>query len=192
MDISIQSKHVDVGDALQSHARDNLDHTVTKYFNRALNASVTFSKDGHAFRADISVHAGRGLSMQGSATNDDAYAAFDLSLERIAKQLRRYKRRLNDHHKGTQEEPLVAQQFVIAPEQEDEISEDAQPVIIAEIPHEISSLSVSEAVMRMDLADAPLMVFCNSAHGGINVVYRRSDGNIGWIDPSEALQNKAS
>ena len=192
MDISIQGKHVDVGDALHTHAKNNLDHTVTKYFNRALNASITFSKEGHAFRADISVHAGRGLSMQGSATNDDAYAAFDLSLERIAKQLRRYKRRLNDHHKGTQEEPLVVQQFVIAPDQEDEIPEDAQPVIIAEMPHEISSLTVSEAVMRMDLADAPLVMFSNRAHGGINVVYRRADGNIGWIDPSEALKDKDS
>ncbi len=99
MDISVQGKHVDVGDALHAHAKDNLDHTVAKYFTRALNASITFSKDGHSFRVDISVHAGRGLSMQGSATNDDAYAAFDQSLERIAKQLRRYKRRLNDHHK---------------------------------------------------------------------------------------------
>ncbi len=192
MDISVQGKHVDVGDALRAHAKDNLDNTVAKYFTRALNASITFSKDGHSFRVDISVHAGRGLSMQGSATNDDAYAAFDQSLERIAKQLRRYKRRLNDHHKGTQEEPLMAQHFVIAPEQEEEVPEDAQPVIIAEIPHEVSSLTVSQAVMRMDLADAPLIIFCNRAHGGINVVYRRPDGNIGWIDPSDALQDKTS
>jgi ribosomal subunit interface protein len=188
MDISVQGKHVDVGDALRSHAEAALDGTVNKYFTRALNASVTFSKDGQAFRVDISVHAGRGLSMQGSATHDDAHTSFDQSLERIAKQLRRYKRRLNDHHKGMQDEPLMGQQFVIAPEQEEEVPEESQPVIIAEMPHAISSLTVSQAVMRMDLADSPVTIFRNRAHGGINVVYRRTDGNIGWIDPSDTPQ----
>lgn len=192
MDISIQGKHVDVGDALRAHASDNLDSTVAKYFNRAVNASITFSKDGPAFRADISVHAGRGLSMQGSATNNDAYSAFDQSLERIAKQLRRYKRRLNDHHRNVADEPLVAQQYVIAPEQEEEVPEESQPVIIAEMPHEISTLTVSQAVMHMDLSNLPVTLFRNRAHGGINVVYRRPDGNIGWIDPSEADNNKSS
>ena len=192
MDISVQGKHVDVGDALRSHAEENLGLTVAKYFNRALGAAVTFSKDGQSFRVDISVHAGRGLSMQGSALNDDAYIAFDQSLERIAKQLRRYKRRLNDHHKDTHDDSLMGQQYVIAPEHEEEVPEDSQPVIIAEMPHEISSLTVSEAVMRMDLANTPLMMFRNRAHGGINVVYRRQDGNIGWIDPSESDQDKTS
>ena len=190
MDISVLGKHVDVGDALHSRAEDNLDATVAKYFNRALNASVTFSKDGQSFRVDISVHAGRGLSMQGSAVHDDAYTAFDQSLERISKQLRRYKRRLNDHHRQAYDEPLMGQQYVIAPEQEEEVPEESQPVIIAEMPHEISSLTVSQAVMRMDLADLPLTIFRNQAHGGINVVYRRSDGNIGWIDPSDTLRKQ--
>ena len=190
MDISVLGKHVDVGDALHSHAEDNLDATVAKYFNRALNASVTFSKDGQSFRVDISVHAGRGLSMQGSAVHDDAYTAFDQSLERILKQLRRYKRRLNDYHRQASDEPLMGQQYVIAPEQEEEVPEESQPVIIAEMPHEISSLTVSQAVMRMDLADLPLTIFRNQEHGGINVVYRRSDGNIGWIDPSDTLRKQ--
>ncbi|MEL0106783.1 MAG: ribosome-associated translation inhibitor RaiA [Rhodospirillaceae bacterium] len=192
MDISVQGKHVDVGDALRAHATDHLDSTVTKYFNRALNASVTFSKDGQSFRADISVHAGRGLSMQGSATHDDAYTAFDQSLERISKQLRRYKRRLTDHHRASAEDTEVAQQYVIAPEQGDEVPEDSQPVIIAEMPHEIATLTVSQAVMHMDLSDLPLTLFRNRAHGGINVVYRRADGNIGWIDPNENQQTKSS
>ncbi|MEQ8194063.1 MAG: ribosome-associated translation inhibitor RaiA [Rhodospirillales bacterium] len=191
MDISIQGKHLDVGEALRTHAEQNLDHTVAKYFNRALDASVTFSRESHLFRTDILVHAGRGLTMQGSAANDDAYISFDQALERISKQLRRYKRRLVDHHKRAAEEPLMAQQYVLAPEQEDEVPENAQPVIVAEMPHEIATLTVGEAVMRMDLANVPITMFRNRAHGGINVVYRRPDGHIGWIDPNNVPQGKS-
>ena len=113
-------------------------------------------------------------------------AVFVHRLERIAKQLRRYKRRLTDHHKGrTVEEPILASQYIMAPEsEEEELPPEGQPAIIAELPTEIITLSVSEAVMRMDLADAPALMFRNRAHGGLNVVYRRPDGNIGWIDPA--------
>jgi hypothetical protein len=137
------------------------------------------------FRADISVHPIRGVLAKGSASADDAYAAFDAAVERIAKQLRRYKTRLNDHHKGRgSEESIPAQQYVIAAEtEEEELPEQGQPVIIAELPTEIGTMSVSEAVMRMDLADVSALMFRNRANGGLNVVYRRTDGNIGWIDP---------
>jgi hypothetical protein len=124
--------------------------------------------------------------VQGRSNADDAYAAFDSALEHIAKQLRRYKRRLNDKHKGrAPEEAIPAQQYTLAPESgEDELPEEGQPAIIAELPTEIATLSVSEAVMRMDLADVPALMFKNRASGGLNVVYRRPDGNIGWIDPA--------
>jgi len=184
MDIAVNGKNIDVGDALRDHVQSELTATVTKYFSRAHDAHVVFSREAHQFRADISVHPVRGMLVQGRSAAADAYAAFDGALERIAKQLRRYKRRLINHHKRGPEEGIPAQQYVLAAESEDdEVPEVAQPAIIAEMPTEIATLSVSEAVMRMDLADVPAMMFRNSGNGGLNVVYRRPDGNIGWIDP---------
>jgi ribosomal subunit interface protein len=187
MEVLIHGKQIDVGEALHSHVESNLKSHVAKYFGRAINAQATFSRAAHDFRADIAVHPRRGLLVQGSAEAGDAYAAFDVALARIDKQLRRYKRRLNDRHKDRAEEDILkAQQFVIAPESEDsEVSaEDSPPVIVAEMPHDIATLTVGEAVMRLDLGNVPVVMFRNRSNGIFNVVYRRSDGNIGWIDPS--------
>ena len=194
MDISVKGRNLDVGEALRGHVEDHLNNAVTKYFIRALDANVVFSREGRQLRADISVHPGpRGMVVQGGSESNDVYAAFDGALERIAKQLRRYKRRLNKRHKGRSEEMLPALQYVIQPEDEDEeVAVDAQPVIIAEMPSQIATLSVSEAVMHMDLADTPVVMFRNSASGRLNVVYRRTDGNIGWIDPSESKRGGSS
>ena len=188
MEISVKGKHVDVGEALRGHAESQLQSSVKKYFENALDSTVIFSKEGHGFRADISVHAGRGMVMQGGADGNDAYGAFDGALGRISKQLRRYKRRISSHHQNgpSDDEIVMAQYSILASEGEDELSEAGEPAIVAEMPHNIATLTVSQAVMRMDLAEAPVMMFRNRAHGGLNVVYRRDDGNIGWIDPSEA------
>jgi len=186
MKISVKGKHLNVGAALCGHVEGQLKNTVKKYFSRAVDATVIVSREGHMFRVDISVHAGRGLLMQGRAAAEEPYAAFDGALERIGKQLRRYKRRLCDHHKGRGgEEIIAAQKYILAAESEDEEEpEDSQPTIIAEMAHEIATLTVGEAVMRMNLADLPVIMFRNRAHGGLNVIYRRNDGNVGWIDPS--------
>lgn len=190
MEISVKGKNLDVGDALRGHAESQLDVAVSKYFNHAIDATVMFSRQGHGMRADISVHPGpRGLVVQSGSESEDPYVAFDGALERVAKQLRRYKRRLNDHHQKARdgEDMLLAQQYVIQAEHhEDEAAVDTPPVIVAEIETEIATLTVSEAVMRMDLGELPLVMFRNSGSGGLNVVYRRSDGNIGWIDPANA------
>jgi ribosomal subunit interface protein len=188
MEISVKGKHVDVGDALCGHAESQLQDSVTKYFENAIDTTVIFSKEGHGFRADISVHAGRGMVMQASADGNDAYGAFDGALGRITKQLRRYKGRIrNHHHNGPSEEELIMAQYsILESEGEDELPEVSEPTIVAELPHKIATVTVSEAVMRMDLAHVPVMMFRNRAHGGLNVVYRRDDGNIGWIDPSDA------
>ncbi len=189
MNISITGKHLDVGDALRSHIEDQLATAVTKYFDMALDAAVTLSRAGAMMHVDITVHPGpRGMIVQGRGELEDPYAAFDFALERIKKQLRRYKRRLNDHHRHSDEAHfLAAQQYVIQPEaDENEVAEDAQPIIVAEMPADIATLTVSEAVMRMDLADLPVMMFRNSQTGTLNVVYHRKDGNIGWIDPVAA------
>ena len=190
MDISINGRGLDVGETLRLHINGELGETVAKYFAKALDAGVTISREAHRFRADISVHPLRGVTLQGRACAEDAYAAFDAAMERIGKQLRRYKRRLNDHHKGRSGDVvLIAQQFIMAPEaEEEELPADGQPAIIAEISAEIATLSVGEAVMRMDLADTPALMFRNRSHGGLNVVYRRPDGNIGWIDPVNAAE----
>jgi ribosomal subunit interface protein len=186
MNLAINGKHVDIGEALRGRVEESLNSAVAKYFDKAPDGTVTFSREAHRFRVDISVHAGRGMVVQGASTNDEANAAFDGALARIAKQLRRYKRRLNARHKGRGEDMLAAQQYILAAESEDvEVAEDDNPTIVAEMPTEIATLTVGEAVMRMDLADTSAMVFRNRAHGRLNVVYRRADGNIGWIDPAE-------
>lgn len=189
MQISVTGKQVDIGNALRSHVEKGISATVSKYFDNAIEASVVFSRNAQHFQADISVHVGRGILLQGHAEAEDPYLAFDIASDHIAKRLRRYKRRLRDHHKSSDRlgESLPAQQYILAAENESEKEgPDAagdEPVIVAEITTEIPTLKVSEAVMRMNLADAPAMMFRNSAHGGLNMVYRRRDGNIGWIDP---------
>ena len=192
MEVSVKGKHVDVGDALRGHAESQLYNSVTKYFENALVSSVIFSREGSGFRAEISVHAGRGMTMQGGANGNDAYCAFDGALSRIDKQLRRYKSRIrNHHHNGPNEdELLLAQYSIIASEVEDELPEECEPTIVAELTHQIATLTVSEAVMRMDLAESRVMMFKNRAHGEFNVIYRRDDGNIGWIDPSNIAKTK--
>lgn len=189
MEISVKGRNLDVGDALRGHVTNSLNNAVTKYFMRAIDANVVFSRQGRHLRADISVHPGpRGMVVQGGSESEDAYAAFDGALEHIAKQLRRYKRRLSDHHKHKHRlnDVLPALHSVIQPEhQEEEAAADSPPTIIAEMPDHIAKLTVSEAVMRMDLADSPVLMFRDFSSGRLNVVYRRGDGNIGWIDPSE-------
>lgn len=192
MEVLIHGKQLDVGGALRGHVESALKTHVEKYFSRAINAHITFSHAAHGFRIDIAVHPRRGLVVQGSAEAGDPYGAFDVAIARIDKQLRRYKRRLNDRYKDqdrAEEEVLRAQQYVIAPEsveEEEAPAEESPPVIVAEMPHDIATLTVGEAVMRLDLADTPVVMFRSRANGAFNVVYRRPDGNIGWIDSSAA------
>ncbi len=188
MEISISGKHVDVGDAFREHAEDHLNDSVKKYFDQAIDANVTLSREGVRMHVDITVHPGpRGIIIQGRGEADEAYPAFDLALARISKQLRRYKRRLVDdqRRRPSKEDVMMAQQYVIQGDDSDaEVEADAQPIIVAEMQTDIMTISVSEAVMRMDLADLPLLMFRNSTTGTLSVVYHRKDGNIGWIDPS--------
>jgi len=185
MQLIIKGHHLDVGDALREHVRGSLDGVFEKYFGSAIEGTVTFSRDAHLLRATLIVHVGRGIMAQSEATADQAYAAFDLAAERLAKRLRRHKRRLRDHHK-LPVETRPADHYVLASDDEsaaDSETADGRPAVIAEMKTEIPALTVSEAVMRLDLADGGALMFVNRAHGGLNMVYRRSDGNIGWVDP---------
>ena len=192
MQLSVTGKQLDVGDALRAHIEQNLSAAIGKYFANPTDANVVLSREARNIRADIKVHVGRGIILQGHADAGDAYAAFDLASEHIAKRLRRHKRRLRSHqrNKADTEKALRAQQYVLAPLQEEEEvaaegseSADGQPVIIADMETHIDTLTVGEAVMRMDLANLPAMMFRNRAHGGLNMIHVRQDGNIGWIDP---------
>jgi ribosomal subunit interface protein len=187
MQIQVNGKQIDVGDALRSHVTERLTGAVTKYYDRAVDAQVTFSKEGHEFRTDCTLHLSTGMRLHAHSSSSDIYAAFEGAVERLEKRLRRYKRRLKDHHAQAAREALPMQEapsYVIAADEEEEVAEDLQPVIIAETRTPVRTLTVGEAVMVMDFEELPALVFRNRAHGGINVVYRRADGNIGWIDPA--------
>jgi ribosomal subunit interface protein len=187
MQITVSGKQVELSDALRTRVSDHLDLIAGKYFDHALEAQVTFSRARSFFTCDITVHAGRGLTLRGEGEAADANAAFDDAAEHIAKRLRRYRRRVNEHARDSanRERPEAARQYILR--QEDEATRrangEAHATVVAEQATEISRLTVSEAVMRMDLADQPVLMFRNCATGELNVVYRRSDGNIGWIDP---------
>lgn len=183
MKISITGKQIDIGTSLRSYVEEHTTNTVKRFFESPLNASVSFSKEGNLIKVDTTVHPMSGVLVQGSSSNPDPYAAFDAANERIARQLVRYKKRLTDH-KANAETVNFA---VIEPEKEtdDEMlpQDEAAPVVVAEMQSELPLCTVSGAVMRMDLADVPALMFRNVAHGGLNMVYRRTDGNIGWVDP---------
>jgi ribosomal subunit interface protein len=190
MQLSVNGRQLDVGEAFRGHIEDSLNGIFGKYFGDAIEATVTMSREGPLYHALVNAHVGRGIQLVVENQAEKPYTAFDGAAERLSKRLRRYKRRLRDHHKPNSAETaqtLAARQYVLAgdsaEETDDGQSGEGQPAVVAEMSHEILTLTVGEAVMRLDLADLPAMMFRNSGHGGLNVIYRRSDGNIGWIDP---------
>lgn len=193
MQIKVSGKQVDVGEALRTHVEERLSGSITKYLDRVTQCDVVISREAHQFRADIVLNTGTHSSVvvKGRAEAVDAHAAFDGAAEKIEKQLRRYKRRLTDHHKNDRNEGVSlseaesrATKYVLAARQDEEEVVDDAPLIIAEKPTSVENLTVSEAVMRMDLADLPALMFINKANGRLNTVYRRADGNISWVDPA--------
>lgn len=187
MQVSVTGKRLQVGDALREHVCGALANIVEKYFGNAIDAEVVISREAHMVRSDISVHVGRGIQLRSHETGGDAYVAFDAAAEHLSKRLRRHKRRLRGRHSIKDAGPTAATSYVLSAEPDDEEMDgdvDAEnPTVVAEQIVEIESLSVSEAVMRLDLGQLPLKLFRNARHGGLNVVYRRPDGHVGWIDP---------
>jgi ribosomal subunit interface protein len=200
MQITVSGKQLDLSDALCVRVSAHLENIATKYFGHAQEANVTFSRARSFFICDINMHAGRGLVLRGEGEALDANTAFDDAAEHIAKRLRRYRRRVNEHARdlANRERPEAARQFVLERAENGDDADEPNgsagngsaadgvlATVIAEQPAEINWLSVDEAVMQMDLADQPLLMFRNRASGALNVVYRRSDGNIGWIEPGQ-------
>ena len=187
MRYQITGKQIDIGTALQSHVKTELDGVITKYAERPTDANVIFSRSAHEYVCEATVHLSTGLTAQAKAHDTEIYAAFNSCRDKMEKQLRRYKRRLKDHHRDRSEpvELFGASSYILASKDQTEETEPEtlQPIIIAEMETKLQSLSVGEAVMQMELAGSNVLIFKNEGRGGLNVVYRRDDGNIGWIDP---------
>ena len=189
MRYKISGHQIEIGAALQTHVENCLTAATEKYAGRPTDANVTFSKSGAEFVCETNIHLSTGLTCAARASAHEIYAAFDKACDKLEKQLRRNKRRLKDHHRN-RERPVEisgASSYILAASENDDETEDQteslKPVIVAEMETSIPSLSVGEAVMQMELAGAPLLVFRNEGEDRVNVVYRREDGNVGWIDP---------
>jgi ribosomal subunit interface protein len=189
MDIRVSGHQIDTGEALQTYVSERLNAMVEKYFNRAISSHVTIGKGaGGAFTSDIVTHVSKGLILKSHAEAHDIHQSFDKAAEKIDKQLRRYKRRVQDHHQQMAHaaaEEEAAYRIFAAPEPaeaEEEVAEGGPP-IVAETTADIPETSVADAVMMLDLRNTGAMFFKNGATGRHNMVYRRQDGSVGWVEP---------
>jgi ribosomal subunit interface protein len=189
MDIQVTGKNMELGDALRAHVGERLYDGVTKYFDRGGEAVVTFAKERRGVECEMTARLATGVMLATHGEAGDAYGAFDEALDKLEKRVRRYKRRLKNHHAGDRAAPFeTAAYYTLAPlepENEDEtaLASDPVPVVVAESQTQLREMTVGAAVMQLDLAESPVIVFKNAAHGRLNIVYRRRDGHIGWIDP---------
>jgi len=187
MRYQISGRSIDIGEALQTHVKAELGEVVEKYAQRPTDTVVVFSKVAHELHCEAIIHLSTGLTAQAKGHATEIYAAFESCREKMDKQLRRYKRRLRSHHRDriSPVEYGGGASYILAPseEPEEDATESLQPIVIAEMETKIPSITVGEAVMQLELAGDKLLVFRNEGHGGVNVVYRRDDGNIGWVDP---------
>jgi ribosomal subunit interface protein len=194
--VLVTSQHVDITSALKSHAQEQLIKVIHKYFENAIDAEVIFSKishkHDHPFECNIMLNVGGGVGfVKARASGHTAHLAFDGALEKIAHRLSKYKSKIKHHHKEKISElyaydnnSIKATKYVLSPFNDD-FDEKINPGIVSEKETDIELLSVSEAMMKMDLADLPALLFRNKENNRINVVYHRIDGNISWIDPKE-------
>jgi ribosomal subunit interface protein len=187
MQIKVTGKNLDVGDALREHIESRLQQIKQKYFEGTVHAHVTVEKQRVGFHTDCALHLSTGLVLQAEGMGGEAHPSFDQAASHLEKQLKRYKQRMRDHHRSRREpvRQLAAQSYVIpAASDAAEEPEGNNPVIVAETGVQLPELSVGEAVMQLDISTRPFLLFRNGGHGGLNLVYRRPDGNIGWVDPS--------
>jgi ribosomal subunit interface protein len=188
MQIQIFSKGIDVSTPLRDRITGRLEEMIDKYIHREGEAQVSVSKEGSGFKTVCSIHLPSGATMEGQGVASDAYAASDESLEHVEKRLRRYKRRLKDHSKQAKAKngTMFVLENPITDNSEDDMEYDGntEPLVIAEKSSKIRTLTPGMAAFELGLADNGVVVFNNARHGGLNVVFKRSDGNIGWIDPS--------
>ena len=184
MTIHITGRHMDTGEALRAHVENRLDEAVHKYFDQATDINVTFSKQGHSFEAACALHLDSGIYLHASGSDADVYASFEQSVGKIEKQLRRYKRRLKSHadHLRLNDAVLQAPEKIIEPETEGDVPADFSPVIVAENNRTIPYLTMSEAVMQLEVGEGDFVLFKSRKSDTLNMVYKRADYNIGWLE----------
>lgn len=189
MNLRISGKHMEIGDSFRTKIEGRIGDAVDKYFDGGFSGHVTVEKSGSRFTADCMVRLDTGISLQATGQAQDPQVAFDAAAERIEKRLRRYKRRLKSYApNGAGAEAIDVDYRVFAPvaEEDEEVPEDYAPAIVAESTMALKTMSVASAVIELDTKDSPVFVFRNAGNDHVNVVYRRADGNIGWIDTSSA------
>ena len=189
MVLRVSGKNFDIGEALRQHVKDKVEAASQKYFDGSVTGHVILDHEGSGYRCDCTLHLASGITLQAEGRAQEPYASFDQAAERLEKRLRRYKRRLKEHHgsstaAGGNDEMIVADYVIEAPALDGEEGTDFHPVVIAERTSALKQLPVSQAVVELDFTGAPVHVFRHAGNGRVNIVYRRSDGNIGWIDPS--------
>jgi len=185
MSVRVSGKHMDVGETFRQKIEDNINLAVTKYFDGGYSGQVTVEKSGQRFAADCKIHLDTGIVLHAAGQANDPQASFDAAAERIEKRLRRYKRKLKDHHNGAsangQDEQFAYAVMDAISDDDEELPDDFAPTIVAETSKQVRTMTVAGAVMALDMTDEPLLVF-RSPSKELNIVYRRNDGNIGWID----------
>ncbi|SKA03073.1 ribosome hibernation-promoting factor, HPF/YfiA family [Consotaella salsifontis] len=186
MSLRVSGKHMDVGEAFRTRIEERLGDSVAKYFDGNFSGTVVMSKNGARYSADCTVHLDTGVVFQANGGAHDPQPAFEEAAERIEKRLRRYKRRLKDYRAGDDatKSDIALTVMEAIPEETEDLPENYAPAIVAETSLPLSTLSVAGAVMELDRRDSPVVIFRNAASGEVNIVYRRSDGNFGWVDPS--------
>lgn len=186
MSVRISGKQMDIGDAFRGQIQGRLDEAAAKYFSHGYTGHVTVEKSGSRFDSEIMLHLSSGMDLQSKGQAHDPVVAFDIAAEHIEKRLRRYKRRLKNHHnEGSASEPAETYAYRVMEPVADEVEEiaaDYSPLIVADSVKAATTMTVADAVMQLDLKDEPVFVFRARSTNAINIVYRRADGNIGWID----------
>lgn len=191
MSLRISGKHMEIGDAFRTRIEQRVGEAVDKYFDGGFAGHVTVEKSGSRFTADCMVHLDTGMVLQATGQAQDPQPAFDAAAERIEKRLRRYKRRLKSHNGNANAKVEDLDYRIMAPvaEEEDEVPEDYAPTVVAESTMRLTTMTVASAVIELDTKDSPVFVFRNAGNGHVNVVYRRADGNIGWVDTAAMAEN---
>lgn len=189
MQILTTGKNLDIGDALRSRIEERLAGNVAKYFDGTVRAHVVVERQKSSFRTECTLHLTTGLTLQAHGDGAGAHGSFDSAAERLEKQLRRYKRRLRDHHMERRRPVAMPPGEAMLDDTDDSELQESAPAIIAETPADLPKLSVADAVSRLDSLPAPFVVFRNGRNGGVNLMYRRSDGLVGWMDLSNPAEN---
>ncbi len=188
MSVRVSGKHMEIGDSFRQRIEERVLEAITKYFDGGYSGQITVTKSAAAaaqFVADCLIHLDTGVNLHATGSANDPQIAFDIAADRIEKRLRRYKRKLKDHHPANQANPSIEIAYTVmdaTSDEHDELPEDYAPTIVAESTKQLRTMSVASAVMALDMTDEPVLLFRSPGKDELNIVYRRNDGNIGWID----------